>query len=346
MHRTFTMKSVRGGQEGSASILVLVLLIFMAAAAGGVVRLLDVSLLARGKSIAAYESRRSLRREADRVLAALGGDATPSADSPLDAVWSALATPELEGATLSLSDVSSALDPNWIQKNVFSKTGLGSLLTDAGSADILQQRRVDRGFSIDLQGAYGDLFKEGVLAKYFTSYGYANLNVTDEFALQKLYALRTGDPAASEVFHTKVQQLLREQRLLRGEELRTFLGSAHDVLYPIMNVEPCMNVHYVDPLLLRELLGYPDFGVPHPREAADAILSARDRSEIASSDLHRMIGAPATSRIYQYLGTVTWFWKVTVSRSNRALVMIVARIPRQEEGLPAFIVVEERISPP
>lgn len=340
------MMKARNGQEGSASILVLVLLVLLAAAAGGVVRLLDISFLTRRKSVEEYESRSSLQREADRVIAALVGDTTPSADSPLDAVWSTLAAPGLEGAVLSLNDVSSALDPNWIQKNVFSKTGLGSLLTDAGSAEILQQRRVDRGFFIDLQGAFGDLFKEGVLAKYFTPYGYANLNVTDEFALQKLYAQRTGDEAGSEVFHTKVQQLLREQRLLRAEELRTFLGSAYDVLYPIMNVEPCMNVHFIDPLLLTELLGYPDFGVPHPREAADAILSARDRSEIASSDLHRLIGAPAASRIYQYLGTVTWFWKVTVSRSNHALVMIAARVPSHEEAPPTFIVVEERIGHP
>jgi hypothetical protein len=282
------MMNTRRGQDGSVSILVLVLLVLLAATAGAVVRLLDVSLLAQRKSAREYTQWNELRAEADRVIAALADDTTPHADSEQDAVWSGLAAPGREGATLSLSDVSSALDPNWVQKNVFSKTGLVKLLKDAGSADILQQRREDNGFFIDLQGAFGDLFKEGVLSKYFTPYGYANINVTDEFALRKLYALRTGDEAGSEVFHTEVQKLLREQRLIRAEELRTFLGSAHDVLYPIMNVEPIMNVHFIDPLLLTELLGYPDFGVPHPREAAEAILAARDRSrsllQISSPD--------------------------------------------------------------
>ena len=250
--------------------------------------------------------------------------------------------PEANGVVLGLADASSALDPNWVQKNVFTRTGLASLLSFTAAADELQQRREDRGFSLNLSEAYGDLFADGALDRYCTAYGIANINVTDEFALRRLYALRTGDAAAAEVFHARVQQLLREQRVLRPEELRAFLGPGYDALYPVMNAEPCMNVHFLDPLILAELLAYPALAVPHPQASARAIIASRTRSELSRAELLALVSAPAASRIYQYLGVVTWFWQLTVAAQHARLELIVARLP----GLPGeparFQIVEER----
>jgi hypothetical protein len=329
-------------QEGSASVLALVLLTLLAAAAGGAAAVLQGSLRYLQASEEAAGMRRSLEREADRVVAALAADPTPASDSPLDPVWSAIAAPEGSGVVLALADVSSALDPNWVQKNVFNTTGLRSLLRSPGAADELQQRREDRGFSMDLAAAYGDLFAEGALERYGTAYGIVNVNVTDEFALRKLYVLRTGDAAAAEAFHGRVQRLLREQRILRPDELPAILGLGYDALYPVMNTEPCMNVHFLDPLILTELLAYPALAVPRPQESARAILTARTRSELSGADVAGLVGAPAASRIYQYLGVVTWFWRITVAKRNARLELVVARVPGPRGEPPRFLVVEER----
>ncbi|OHD68458.1 MAG: hypothetical protein A2177_03515 [Spirochaetes bacterium RBG_13_68_11] len=333
---------MRRPQEGSVSVLVLVLLTLLAAAAGGAASLLQVSLRYLRASEDASAMRRSLEREADRVLAALAADPTPGSDSPLDPVWSVLAVPEGDGVALELDDVSSALDPNWVQKNLFNNTGLASLLRSPEAADELQQRREDRGFSLDLPEAYGDLFAEGVLDRYCTAYGTANINVTDEFALRTLYTLRTGDAAAAEAFHARVRQLLREQRVLRPDELQAFLGLGYDALYPVMNAEPCMNVHFLDPVILTELLAYPALAVPHPQESALAILESRTRSELSGTELPRLIAAPAASRIYQYLGVVTWFWRLTVAAPNARLELVVARVPGPLGEPARFQIVEER----
>jgi hypothetical protein len=333
---------MRRAQEGSASVLVLVLLTMLAAAAGGAAGLLQGSLRYLRASEDASAMRRSLEREADRVIAALAADPTPGTDSPLDPVWSVVGAPGGEGVVLSLADVSSALDPNWVQKNVLSRTALKSLLSSAGAADELQQRREDRGFSLDLPGAYGDLFAEGALDRYFTAYGTANINVTDEFALRALYALRTGDAAAAEDFHARVRQLLRGQRVLRPDELQAFLGPGYDALYPVMNAEPCMNVHFLDPLILTELLAYPALAVPHPRESALAILETRTRSELSSRDLLKLVAAPDASRIYQFLGVVTWFWRLTVATRNARLELVIARVPGSFGEPARFQIVEER----
>jgi len=328
--------------DGAATIAVLVLMVLLAASAGGGALILGGTLARERRSVDGYSLRRALEGEGQRIAAVLAADPTPQADSPADPVWAAVGAPGLADATDSLKDVSSALNPNWVQKNVLTKTGLKDLLKDTGSTDILQQRRADQGFFTDITAAYGDLFIEGALEKYCTPYGYPNINVTDEFALRKLYALRTGAEAAADVFHSKIQGLLIAQRILKPEQLRDFLGLDYDALYPVMNVEPTMNVHYVAPRILDALLGYPELKVPHAQATAQAILDARLTREISEADLHRMIGAADNNRIYQYLGVTTWFWKITVKHPSAVLDMVIARIPGAPDAKPRFTVVEER----
>jgi hypothetical protein len=334
----------RGRQAGSATIAALVLLVLLAAVAGGGVLIVSASLSRERHSVDAYALRQALEKEGERVAALLAEDPTPGADSPQDPVWDGLASPGLEGAADTLQDVSSAVNPNWVQKNLFTKTGLKALLKDTGSADVLQQKRADLGFFINMEQAYGDLFIKDALEKYCTPYGYANINVTDEFALRRLFAIRTGDEAAADVFHARIQQLLIDQKILTPQDLRTFLGLDYDTLFPVMNVEPVMNAHFVDPLILGELLVYPDLKVPQPQQAAQAILTMRTTVEMSSEQLHTLIGAPATSRIYQYLGVTTWFWKVTVKQAQETLDMIVARMPVAPDQKARFTIVERRYS--
>jgi hypothetical protein len=331
-----------GGESGAASLAVFSLLVLCAALTAGGALLLDASFAVEKRGARAGRDTRELDVEARRVVALLADDPTPDADSPTDPVWAELDAPLAAGAIVGLKDVSSALNPNWAQKAVFTKTVLKSLLRDEACADALQQRRQDRGFATDLVAAYGDLFAEGALAAYCTCYGYANVNTTDEFALRSLYALRTDDPAGAEAFHVAVQGLLAQRKLLGRDDMRVLFGPAYDMLSPVMNVEPGMNVHFIDPRVLAALLAYPDLEVPDPSGAALEILGAREAGELSQKDLRRMIGAPETSRIYAYLGVVTWFWKVSVAREGLRHELIVARVPGEPGAPVRFAIVEER----
>lgn len=335
----------RASQEGSASLLVLAGLLLCAAAAAGGVLVIEFALAGERRSGRAYEARMALIKETARVIALLADDETPEADSPSDEVWRRIKEPSLEGAEVGLEDVSSALNPNWAQKSVFEKTELKSLLKGNDAADELQQRREDKGFSMDLDAAYGDLFEESALPTYFTAYGYANINTTDEFALRSLYALRTQDAAGAEIFHAKVQGLLQEKRMLTRERLRDFLGTEYDELFPVMNAEPIMNVHFMNHRVLRELLAYSELKVPDPDAAAAALLDAAGEAELGEEELKGLIGAPEESRIYQYLGVNTWFWRITVRRGTASARTIVARVPVDGGEPRKYMIVEQRTSP-
>ena len=331
--------------DGSTSLVALTLLILMTAVAAGGALILRSVFAYTSRSAEREQLRLSLQKEGERIVRLLASDPTPNADSPLDPIWSQIARPETPGVTITLQDISSQLDANWVQKIIFEKTALGLLLSEGRTAQDMQQRREDKGISTDIAGEYADLIKEDALPRYFTGYGYANLNLTDEFALRKLYAIRMADQAGAEVFHTRLQHALMQKKLLKRVDLREFLGVDFGKLFPLMNVEPVLNVHFVEPLILGELLALPDLKIKQPKQVAQVIMDSRDHSEMTTEKLQQIIGAPEDSRIYQYLGVVTWFWRITLSRGATRLDLVVARVPSEDGSAPRFLISEERFSP-
>jgi hypothetical protein len=130
--------------------------------------------------------------------------------------------------------------------------------------------------------------------------------------------------------------------VVQPDELRAVLGLGHDAVVPVVNAESCLNVHFLAPLILEELLAYRALGVPRPREAARSILEVRSWSELSAPDLARLVGVPAGSRILQYLGVKTWFWKITAVGETTRLELVVARVPGSAGGPARFEVIEER----
>ncbi len=334
-----------GRNRGSASIVALAILLGIGSLAAGGALVLQAALTSISGSSERERFRRLLHEEGERIVALLAADPTPGSDSLLDPVWASLTSPRTPGLHAALEDVSSRLNANWVQKSLMQRKDFGDFLQRGRTAEELQQRRQDRGISPDIHTEYADLITADALDRYFSGYGYANLNTTDEFALRALYAIRMADTASAEAFRSHWQQtMIREKSVKRGD-LREFLGLDYAKLFPVMNVEPTFNVHFIEPLLLTRLLSVSDWKIPRPAEAARLILDGRDRGEITPEGLRGMIGAPDDSMIFQYLGVTTWFWKISVALRAMGLQVIVARIPSERGSNARFLVVEERFLP-
>ncbi|MGO9409232.1 MAG: hypothetical protein ACLQCB_00625 [Spirochaetia bacterium] len=336
---------MRWSREGSSTIVALTFLILMASVAAGCALILQAVFAYTRHSADRDELRHILRKEGERVIKLIAADPTPNTDYPFDPVWTELTHVESPGVGVALQDVSSKLNANWVQKTILEKTALAALLRPGFTAQDLQQRREDKGISTDIAAEYGDLIKDEALSRYFTGYGYANLNTTDEFALRKLYEVRMGDPSGAEMFRTRWQQAMIQKKVLKRTDLREFLGLDYDRLFPVFNVEPVFNVYFLDPLVLSELLSFPDFKVPKPKQTAQLILDSRHRAELPPEELRRMIGVGEENPICSYLGVVTWFWRITVSRDATRLEIIVARLPSDDGSASHFMVTEERFFP-
>ncbi|MDR1949205.1 MAG: hypothetical protein LBQ38_07425 [Spirochaetaceae bacterium] len=278
-----------------------------------------------------------------RVIAALEADPSPGTNGPEDPVWALRGTTE-NGYTLTIDPVSDRLNPNFVRKNVFEKTALYRLFKPGYGAEDLQQWREDQGLSLSA-AAYQNFFDQEVFAKYFSCYGWANINLTDEFAARKLVFALTGSDYTAELIRRKIETLLIDRTRAGRESLRSILSIHYEELFPLINTEPLMNVNFIDPLLLKELIAYPDYKIPSPEQRWEELVNLRSAGTLDTGDILNVLGTDSTNPLLQYLGCITWFWELTISGGPLSCRAVVCRLPpedadQDESG--KYILIEER----
>ncbi len=307
--------------------------LFLSAISLGALILLGSSALLIRHSSTVRDARRLLEEEARLALNQLARQTAAEVDSPFDPVWTWAAGRKEGTIGITLEDVSSQLNLNTVRTEVFEKTELGKLLALGHSARELRQYRADKGPFASL-ASYAAFFPSGVLASYFTVYGYINVNTTFEDVLRGIFAARTGDKAAAEAFRNAIRGFLVKQEMVGKEQLASLFGLYYPQLYPLMNVEPQMNVNFIPPEILHALLAYPYGGksIENFEGICNAILSERQQQGLTPQYLSNLIHAQGEQLlIFQYLGTRTWFWRITVRGGSHSLVQVVARIPDDQK---------------
>ncbi len=332
---------MRGAREsGAASAMVM-----------GVVALLSALFVATAAFVetGTAEVSRARRRDAEEArlgelasatVALLLDDPTPEADSPLDPVWSGALAPgegraaEIPmadapaGYSVMLEDLSSRLGINWVRKELLADL---AALKPGVTAQELQQYREDTGLHLDI-ARYGRFVGAADLETLFTTRGWFNVNIADEFALRKAALARTGDLALAEDLRSRVQQARVRRRpedplrLIGREDLEDLLGAAHGDLFPVVCAEPAMNVHFAPERVVEALVAHYNAG----RELGGRILAERASGEMNEERLAALLGPAAKKTpLAHYLGVCTWFWRITVTGPSRRLVWVLARQPRQ-----------------
>jgi hypothetical protein len=280
---------------------------------------------------------------AQRVIQLLEADPTPDADGPLDpAALEAAAIPvgNRGDATVevSLTDASSAVDPNWVDRTILEETNLGRILLAPGvGVDALQRYRAQAGLGADAAAHYRDLFGPEALAGYLTSFQPASVNTADELALEQLFrqVAPEGDAAG---FRSRLRDARTARHRVEPAEIAALLGTTAPAVLSSVTASPVWNVHYLPELLLRETVRARPFGIAEPDAVAAAVLAARERREISPEELPGILGVATGNRILAYLGTVTWFWRATWVQDGWRTEVVIARntLP---DGSRAFSVV-------
>ena len=246
----------------------------------------------------------------------LNADPTPESHSPNDPVWNFVKT--YNGLyALEFHDVSSRLNPNWMRTALFEHTKLKNLIVSGEMPDQIRDRRLEIGFVAN-PGIWEETFGVNNLNRFFTIYSNANVNVTYEASLEELYRLRVSD-AGAEAFRGRIQKGLMDGKIWSRDELHDLLGLEAGKLYPVVNAEPLMNVHFIDSFLLECLLSYPYRQEPleNPGLIAQTILEKRNSVEILPEDLRRIIQPNENQlRVLEYLGTRTSVFVLTVSQGD------------------------------
>ena len=351
-------------ENGSVSIAIVGMLLFITIIFLASASIIQLSIANLGKNKAKYNIKKNLEERAEQVIDFLLKDPTPFADSPTDPVWNDIKQLETDDYLVLLEDASSFLGLNWIRKELFETISDSiSILKDDNNFDDLQNFREESGLHIDLQTAFKDIIEETPLKDLFTSYNYFNINTSDEYPLCKLYEIRTGKKTSTE-FQEKIQEArIRtsakdkpdNRKHISKENLKEFLETDFDVLYPLINTEPVMNIHFCPEAIVKHVLSHYD--IPESDNKALQLITNRKTQEFTLDELSEFIGADEESYmqlfVNQYLGVQTWFWRITVSgpedkNQNRPeLKWIIARVPEITEDATEirFRLIEETYIP-
>jgi len=302
-----------------------------------------LSALAAGVSLYSYSytliDRRIRRTNRDAnemsgiladIICSFKSDPSPDINSGDDPVWN-WHNKTINGYKVTLKPISDGLNLNYVRKNVFDKTGLSILLAPGKTSSDLQQFREDNGPSL-FAADYNAFFTAEDLEQYFSCYGWANINLIDEFAARNLALSLTGSEYKAERLRNSIQKLLMERQLADRGGLPFVLGLDYEDLFPFINTEPLININYIDGALLEELLTYPDYNVPFPDRRTQELLSYRASGGIAAADIPAMLGIDPQSPLIHYLGSVTWFWEVIINRENTTQRTVLCRLPSGRDG--------------
>jgi hypothetical protein len=317
-------------------------LLFLSGVAVGAMALLGTSALQVRHGISREEIHGRLEDVAAKVLDQLGRPAAAGVDTPTDPVWTYVAGLRGEGRDIILEDLSSRLNLNTVRTELLEKTELGGLLAQGRSAQELRQYRADKG-PFPTLSSYAPFFSPAALERDFTVHGYVNVNTALEDTLRQFFEARTQDKPSSETFRGAIRGYLSRQQLVRTEELPALLGLYYPQLYPLMNVEPQMNVNFIPEEVLHAMLSYPYGGkrIEGFETAYQDILAARAQGAVDERSLASMVHAKAGQLlVFQYLGSRTWFWRISVREGTHTLEWVVARIPG--EAPVRFAVLQDR----
>ncbi|MFP3042359.1 hypothetical protein LQZ19_11140 [Treponema primitia] len=323
-------KSIAAWEAGFVSIIFLFSLFFLSILSLGMTIYISSTITIEGLEKNNTSIMVEMNKFLEDIMETLLSDPSPETNGIDDPVW-AWNGKNIRGYTISLAPISDRINPNLVRKNVFDKTRLSLLFRPGKNADELQQFREDSGLFLGHE-AFQNFFEDGLFKKYFSPYGWANINLTDEFAARQLGTSITEDPIKGEALREKIRTLLMDQQLLDRENLSTFLGASLTELYPFINAEPLMNINFVDPLILEELIAYPDYHIRRPEEITRDILAKRKTESLNTENICTILGIDKSNPLFHYFGSITWFWEIAIEtktegRKDHSLSAVVCRLP-------------------
>jgi hypothetical protein len=330
---TFTAAR-RGRDSGFASTQFLFILMFITTLILGIGVYGHSALQGETRSRRKNQTLREMGEILQSIIADMYADPSPDINSPEDPLWAW--NSRTEGAyTVTVAPLSDRLNINFVRKNVFEKTRIGRLFKPGKDSGDLQQFREDKGLSLSA-GAYDSFFADEIFEKYFSCYGWANINLIDEFSARELTLSLTGSEYAAEEVRQMLQTLLINQQLAQVADLRSLFGIYYEDIFPFINTEALINVNYAEPALLREFIGYPDYGVISPDIRCDELIARRSRGGLGRHDILGILGIDSANPLASYLGSITWFWEIIITGNRQTSRTVICRVPQEREQFEQF----------
>lgn len=351
MRGTEAVGSGRRGSAGYASLAALVVLTLLGIIGASAASSANFG----GRRLVRFEGESRMRARLldglDEVAEALAADNTPLSDSPGDPVWAVVRRGTRHGDDVGLEDISSAVNINAVSNSYLLSDALrpryDSFTAPEAIREYLGESGPFRGME-EAEGIVPEEPEEG-RGRFFTVYGYWNPFISDVNALAAMIRARGGGNEGAAELAARLAGAARANSGFSDGDMALILGEDPDDLGALLTTAPLINVHFADGELLAAILDFSYAGetLPNRIGALDAIMAGRLMGELSPGDLGAAVERKeGQDDVLRFLGTVTWFWEITVESDSMRLRAVAARLPGLAEGAPVrFQVISRRFSP-
>lgn len=310
-------------KEGFSSIEFLITLFFLSALLLAFIFFIKTADLAIAKKTDSIKQRESIDRILQDIYSDLKSDTTPDADSKTDRIWR-WNDIEIDGYKTYISSLSGRINLNMIGEDVLKESGLRLFFDDTDGITYICENRQNGKITYSYENLK-EFITEDSFNKYFTLKGFANLNISDENIIGIICDTVTKS-AYGNIINDKIKQTRKNRQYIQNDtELKMILGVYYDDIFPYVNIQPQINVNFIEEEILRALLSYPGFNLTNKNSRIDALISLRDSKELTEADICNILGISKNEELYYYLGCKTLFWQIDVIGKDSACSVIVGR---------------------
>lgn len=331
------MLKKREGFSSLECLIVLVVLCIILIAFCFFIKTVNISI---SKKISSINEKKKIDVILDSIYEDIKNDVSSEGDSLFDSVWDRNNSTE-DGYLITLESLSGKINLNFLDSKVLLESGLPSVFYDSKSIIEIENLRSER-----LLYSYEeikDYISEENFSKYFSFYGFANINIMNATSLELLVNNLTDSFYGTEL-NQKRNILLANKQLIKTEtEYNLFCGINYSEIFPYINLDAAINVNFIDEDCLYKLINYAGFELTSKKRKVDTLLSLREKRELTQEDIITILGITKNDELYYYLGSKTWFWKISIQGKTQDCHVILCRsVEKTSELKPKFYIIEKR----
>ncbi len=322
--------SVMKRTEGYASFTVFVMILSLA----GLILSASQFMYQHKRSIIALgnktEQEALFMETARSICLAMVNDTSQEADSPFDQVWTSLESDEME---LSLTELSSRLNPNFDGLYFWEESNLRSRIKSSITLKEWESERISV-FSFK-QNDFKDKLLEEDWDNLYSLYTLLNVNTAPSEVIEG-YLRQNNYPENTISFTlSKIRQKKNKNEYISQRDISNWLAEANRKAGAVLNSQSKININFIDPLLLETVLSTPWMGetVDNYLVMKNNILNARSTNELTEQDLREILSCDEKikDQILMYLGSKSWFWKLSIANESAEMELILCRVPSLDD---------------
>ena len=234
------MLKKREGFSSFECLIVLVVLCIILIAFCFFIKTVNISV---SKKISSINEKKKIDVILDSIYEDIKNDVSSEGDSLFDSVWDRNNSTE-DGYLITLESLSGKINLNFLDSKVLLESGLPSVFNDSKSIIEIENLRSER-----LLYSYEeikDYISEENFSKYFSFYGFANINIMNATSLELLVNYLTDSFYGTEL-NQKRNILLANKQLIKTEtEYNLFCGINYSEIFPYINLDAAINVNFID----------------------------------------------------------------------------------------------------